>query len=166
MIAGFASFLTDTLVWTGALIALVLVLRRPVARLFGPGMSYALWLLPLLRFALPPIPLPAAFAPASPVSAFGASVPAMAATGAEVITVTIAAPATPEFVIPWALLLTSAWLLGAVLFLIARWLEYRAMRQRLLSGAVEVDRDMADDIRAEVLKELDHTIADMEKDAG
>ena len=36
MIAGFASFLTDTLVWTGALIALVLVLRRPVARVFGP----------------------------------------------------------------------------------------------------------------------------------
>ena len=161
MIAGFASFLTDTLVWTGVLIALVLVLRRPVARVFGPGMAYALWLLPLLRFALPPIPLPAAFAPAD-----AASVPAMAATGAEVITVTIAAPATPEFVIPWALLLTSAWLLGAVLFLIARWLEYRAMRQRLLSGAVEVDRDMADDIRAEVLKELDHTIADMEKDAG
>ena len=75
MIAGFASFLTDTLVWTGVLIAAVLVLRRPVARLFGPGMSYAQWLLPLLRFALPPIPLPAAFAPA-PV----ASVPAAAAT--------------------------------------------------------------------------------------
>ena len=64
-----ARFLTETLVWTGALIALVLVLRRPVARAFGPGMSYALWLLPLLRFALPPIPLPAAFAPAAPVSA-------------------------------------------------------------------------------------------------
>ena len=133
MIAGFASFLTDTLVWTGVLIAAVLVLRRPVARVFGAGMSYALWLLPLLRFALPPIPLPAAFAPAA-----AASVPA--AAGAEVITVTIAAPAAPEFVVPWALLLTSAWLLGALLFLIARWLEYRAMRVRLLSGAVEVDR--------------------------
>ena len=133
MIAGFASFLTDTLVWTGVLIALVLVLRRPVARLFGPGMSYALWLLPLLRFALPPIPLPAAFAPAA-----ADSVPAVA--GAEVVTITVAAPAAPEFVVPWALLLTTAWLLGAVLFLVARWLEYKAMRQRLLSGAVEVDR--------------------------
>ncbi|QGN53829.1 M56 family metallopeptidase [Novosphingobium sp. Gsoil 351] len=132
MIAGFASFLTDTLVWTGVLIAAVLVLRRPVARAFGPGMSYALWLLPLLRFALPPIPLPAGFAPAAP-----ASVPA--AAGAEVITVTLATPATPEVVIPWALLLTIAWLLGAVLFLVARWLEYRAMRRRLLTGAVEVD---------------------------
>ena len=127
MIAGFASFLTDTPVWTGVLIAAVLVLRRPVARAFGPGMSYALWL-------LPPIPLPVAFAPAA-----AASVPAAAATGAEVVTVTVAAPATPEFVIPWALLLTSAWLLGAVLFLIARRLEYRAMRVRLLCGAVEVE---------------------------
>ena len=133
MIAGFASFLTDTLVWTGALIALVLVLRRPVARVFGASISYALWLLPLLRFALPPIPLPAAFAPA-----VAASVPA--AAGAEVITITVAAPAAPEFIVPWALLLTTAWLLGAVLFLVARWLEYRAMRRRLLSGAVEVDR--------------------------
>ena len=133
MIASFASFLTDTLVWTGALIALVLVLRHPVARAFGAGMAYALWLLPLLRFALPPIPLPAAFAPVP-----AASVPA--AAGAEVVTITFAAPATPEFVIPWALLLTSAWLLGAALFLIARWLEYRAMRVRLLTGAVEVDR--------------------------
>ena len=138
MIAGFASFLTDTLVWTGVLIAAVLVLRRPVARVFGPGLAYALWLLPLLRFALPPIPLPAAFAPAAPVSAFGASVPA--AAGAELITVTVAAPVGPEFAVPWGLLLTSAWLLGAVLFLIARWLEYRAMRVRLLCGAVEVDR--------------------------
>src|SRR6478672_213826 len=104
MIAGFASFLTDTLVWTGVLIAAVLVLRRPVARVFGPGMSYALWLLPLLRFALPPIPLPAGFAPAA-----DASVPA--AAGAEVVTVTIAAPENPSIAIPWALLLTSAWLI-------------------------------------------------------
>ncbi len=30
-------FLFDTLLWTGALIALVMVLRRPVARHFGAG---------------------------------------------------------------------------------------------------------------------------------
>ena len=107
-------------------------------------MSYVLWLVPLLRFALPPIPLPAAFAPAAAVSAIGASVPAAVATGTEVITVTVAAPATPEFVIPWALLLTTAWLLGAV----------------------EVESRHGRRLRAEVLKELDHTIADMEKDAG
>ena len=48
------SWLVDTLVTTAALIALVLVLRRPVARMFGPGLAYALWILPLLRLALPP----------------------------------------------------------------------------------------------------------------
>lgn len=133
MIAAFASFLTDTLVWTGALIVLVLVLRRPVARLFGPGMSYALWLLPLLRFALPPIPLPAGLAPAAP-----ASVPAAAA--AEVVTVTVVAPTAQGLDVPWVLLLTSAWLIGAVLFLVARGLEYRTMRRRLLAGAITVDR--------------------------
>ncbi|HOB15298.1 MAG TPA: M56 family metallopeptidase, partial [Novosphingobium sp.] len=58
------TWLVDTLIATGALIALVLVLRRPVARWFGPGMAYALWALPLLRLVLPPLMLPAA--PASP----------------------------------------------------------------------------------------------------
>ena len=43
------SWLIDTFVVTAALIALVLVIRRPVARAFGPGMAYALWALPLLR---------------------------------------------------------------------------------------------------------------------
>ena len=49
----------DTFAYTGVLIALVLVARRPVARHFGPQLAYALWLLPLLRLVLPPITLPA-----------------------------------------------------------------------------------------------------------
>ena len=138
MIASFAAFMTDTLVWTGVLIAAVLGLRRPVARTFGAGMAYALWLLPLLRFALPPILLPASLAPVAAGSDLGASV--AAAAGSPPIAAALSAPAVSGFVIPWALLLTSAWLIGATLFLIARWLEYRAMRARLLDGAVEVDR--------------------------
>ena len=34
-------FLFDTLVWTGALIVLALLLRRPVARHLGAGAAYA-----------------------------------------------------------------------------------------------------------------------------
>ena len=60
------SWLFDTLVWTAALIALVLVLRRPVARMFGPHLAYALWLLPMLRLLFPPITLPAWMAPVKP----------------------------------------------------------------------------------------------------
>ncbi|HUQ12894.1 MAG TPA: M56 family metallopeptidase [Novosphingobium sp.] len=126
------SWLLDTLIWSGALIALVLVLRRPVARAFGPGVAYALWALPFLRLVLPPLVLPAGFAPAA-----AASVPA--AAGAEVMTITVAAPAEPALVLPWGLLLVSAWLAGAALFLVARWIEYRAMRRALLAGAVTVD---------------------------
>ena len=43
----------------GVLIVLVLCVRGTVARHFGPRAAYALWLLPLLRLALPPIPIPA-----------------------------------------------------------------------------------------------------------
>ena len=38
--------------------ALVLVLRRPVARWLGAGAAYALWALPVLRLVLPPVTLP------------------------------------------------------------------------------------------------------------
>ncbi len=40
----------------GVLTLLVLVIRRPFARRFGAKAAYALWLLPLIRFALPPLP--------------------------------------------------------------------------------------------------------------
>ena len=58
-LAALSDWAVDTAIWTGALIVAVLLLRRPVARLFGPRVAYALWLLPLMRFVLPPIVLPA-----------------------------------------------------------------------------------------------------------
>ena len=67
------TWLLDTLVWTGALIALVLVLRRPVARQFGPRTAYALWILPLLRLILPPLVLPAPAVETVPAASVAAS---------------------------------------------------------------------------------------------
>ena len=57
------AWLTDTLLYTGLLIAAVLVVRRPFSRWFGPQFAYALWALPALRLLLPPIELPAEMAP-------------------------------------------------------------------------------------------------------
>lgn len=121
-------WLIDTLVWSGLLIAVVLVLRRPVARLFGAGIAYALWLLPLLRLFMPPLVLPTA-APArvAPVQS------------SEIVTLTLAEPVVPALMLPWELLLSAAWLGGAALFLIARVIEYRQMRERLLAQALTVD---------------------------
>jgi len=46
----------ETFVATTLLMLLVLAIRAPVRRTFGPGVGYALWLLPVLRMLLPPLP--------------------------------------------------------------------------------------------------------------
>ena len=56
-------WLLDTLLYTGLLIGLVLALRRPAGKWFGPQLAYTLWALPFLRLLLPPIVLPASLAP-------------------------------------------------------------------------------------------------------
>jgi len=56
-------WLFDTLLWTAALIGLVLLIRRPVARWLGPQTAYALWAIPAIRLILPPLQLPSWLAP-------------------------------------------------------------------------------------------------------
>lgn len=46
-------WLIDTLIATSLLMALVLLIRRPVARHFGPRLTYALWLIPVARLFIP-----------------------------------------------------------------------------------------------------------------
>lgn len=55
-LSGLAGWLVDTLLATSLLVALVLLVRRPVARLCGPRLAYALWALPAARLILPPLP--------------------------------------------------------------------------------------------------------------
>jgi bla regulator protein BlaR1 len=120
------SWLIDTLVTTGALIVLVLLLRRPVSRHFGPGMAYALWGLPLLRLFLPPLVLPAA-----PVQV-AASEAVMVSGGLA----NAAVATTPTLSFAWVEpLLIGLWLAGAVGFLVWRLLGYRALRSELLASA-------------------------------
>lgn len=128
-------WLTDTLVTTGALIALVLLIRRPVSRHFGPGMAYALWGLPLLRLFLPPLVLPAAPVP----------VP-VAASEVVVVTDAAAAAAPPALSFTWVEpLMIGLWLAGAVGFLVWRALGYHALRRELLADARPVGQ--VEDIR-------------------
>ena len=46
----------DTLITTAVLVLLVLIVRKPFARHFGPRLTYALWAVPALRLVLPPLP--------------------------------------------------------------------------------------------------------------
>ncbi|MCC6926925.1 M56 family metallopeptidase [Novosphingobium sp.] len=118
------TWLLDTALYTGALIALVLVLRRPVARYFGPGLAYALWALPLLRLVLPPLVLPAdPVALVEPVSGVVVELVPAATT-----------PPAPAWIDP-APVIQAVWLAGALAFLLWRVWSYRAMRRTLLAQA-------------------------------
>jgi beta-lactamase regulating signal transducer with metallopeptidase domain len=137
-------FLLDTLVWTGALIGVALLLRRPVAKYLGAGAAYALWFLPLIRMLFPPVTLPAWMRP--DLSGGGDA-------GSEVIAADLAfAPSAEsgfsysEFVSPAGTapldtpidLLTPlviVWLVGAAIFMGRRFWLYGELRRELLEDA-------------------------------
>ncbi|MGN3973419.1 M56 family metallopeptidase [Tsuneonella sp. SYSU-LHT278] len=130
------TWLLDTLVWTGALITLVLFLRRPMARHFGARTAYALWLLPGIRLIMPPLVLPAPdpvtiTLPARDLELVAAmDVPAQTAAGYQ--------PAIGVME-EWSPLietgLVAIWLAGAAIYIALRLAAYRRLRIELLSGA-------------------------------
>lgn len=130
-------WLVHTLAWTAALIALVLVLRRPVARFFGPQAAYALWLLPMLRLVVPPIELPAWLAP-TPEPA--EPVPGAFAVPVELADVPPVAELPPVVSDPvdWAAVLLAVWLIGTAVFLVRRFALYFRMRDEMLADATPV----------------------------
>ena len=150
--AGWDGFLFDTLMWTGALIALVLLLRRPVARHFGAGAAYALWFLPLARLILPPVTLPGWMRPAlsdtAPV-ADTATAAALVSEGAEALGQgemgATLAPVPMDSPIDLLSPLVVLWLVGAAIFMGRRFWLYAQLRRELLENARPVGE--VDDIR-------------------
>ncbi|WP_239805472.1 M56 family metallopeptidase [Croceicoccus hydrothermalis] len=135
-------FLFDTWLATGVLIAVVLLIRRPMAHLFGARLAYALWLLPALRFLMPPIVLPAWLAPERQVPLFAQKAPPVhpsivdADTGTASFADAAVQSGTGGDIL--GLVAMAVWLGGAVVFCVWRMRNYRAMRARLLGGAVPV----------------------------
>lgn len=124
------AWLTGTLLYTGLLIAIVLLVRRPAARFFGPRLAYALWALPALRLVLPPIELPASMAPQQAQLSDQALLALAMAAGSSPAA---APPPTPLW--ERADLWLALWLVGAALFLAWRIAGYRRMRRELLAEA-------------------------------
>ncbi|MEM8695412.1 MAG: M56 family metallopeptidase [Pseudomonadota bacterium] len=102
----------DTLVATALLMAVVLLVRIPVTRWFGPRVAYALWLLPAARFFMPAITrtievsVPAA--PADPALTLSREQLAALAEST--------GPADPD----WTVAVITAWLAGAALLFLWR----------------------------------------------
>lgn len=127
-------YLIETLVWTGILIALVLLVRRPVAQILGAGAAYTLWLLPVARLVLPPLVLPAWLAPEreQALAPMEAPAPAMV-DGTALWSVSSPGMATSAPMIGWTDLLIGIWLIGAAVFLARRYSLYFRMRRAILA---------------------------------
>ena len=65
----FANWLFEALIASTLLMVVVLALRAPVRRVFGPDIAYTLWALPVLRLAMPPLPASWREVAAAPIGA-------------------------------------------------------------------------------------------------
>lgn len=128
-------WLVGTLIASSMLMAVVLLVREPARRLFGPAVAYALWLLPATRMMLPSFTqtvertIPASVAPAvrlaPPVEMPATADPAMRV----------------DFIASlggWPTLLILLWASGAAVMLVRGLLIYRAQRRAILADGVQL----------------------------
>ncbi len=113
------------LAWASVLMLAVLLVRRPFARIFGAGPAYALWLLPLLRLVMPPLP------------AWPADVPNLLPSQTVILWAEeTAAPMSPDGGPgQWVPILLAIWALGAAVLLAWQWLAYRHFLAALSASA-------------------------------
>ncbi|MGH6696617.1 M56 family metallopeptidase [Sphingopyxis sp.] len=124
----------DTLVTTGILVLLILIVRKPFARHFGPRLTYALWAVPALRLVLPPLPFadPVVVAP-EPAAEMAVMVP---------VGLPVAAPAATEPF--WSLadlipLAFALWAAGMIAVLVTAMVSHQRFRRAVLGEAVELE---------------------------
>ncbi|SDA31255.1 M56 family metallopeptidase [Sphingomonas sp. NFR15] len=126
----------EALAGSAVLMALVMAIRGPVRRAFGPDVAYALWALPVLRLCLPPLP--------EMVSRSVRHVAALpVAQASEPVTILLAAPARAaarsvgwDAFVP---VVAAVWLVGALGF--AGWhvFAHRRFCRDLLDGAAPLE---------------------------
>jgi bla regulator protein BlaR1 len=130
--AAVAGWLVEALVASTVLMGLVLLLRTPVRRAFGPDVAYALWALPLLRLLLPPLPAEWREMAAAPIGA-----------ASETITIYVVQPlsgaaiaAPAESALPLGLIIAAAWAVGAAAFLIWHATQHLRFCRRMLQHQI------------------------------
>ncbi|NNC73250.1 MAG: hypothetical protein HKN78_10305 [Sphingomonadaceae bacterium] len=120
-------WLSDTLIATSLLIALVLVIRPPVARFFGARIAYALWLIPAARFFMPAIER-TVVVPTTPANG-----------GADIGPGSVWAAMAPiDAPIDWTPLILTIWLGGALALFLWRMATYAQEREDILAEAKDV----------------------------
>lgn len=121
------AWLTDTLIATSILMALVMIVREPVRRMFGAGVAYALWLLPAARLIMPT--LTTTVERAAPAVSLDA---APVVLGAVPAAMPVADPIDLQGIVLWL------WLSVAAVLLIRGLHNYRRQRRAVLVDAVQI----------------------------
>ncbi|WP_294092741.1 M56 family metallopeptidase [Sphingomonas sp.] len=142
MSAGLSGWAIETIVATTLLMLLVLAVRAPVRKAFGPYMAYALWLLPVLRMLMPPLPASWTEQAAAPVAAASDVIAYYVVEPIASISDTPVTAATASS-INWLLIAGIAWAAGALLFLGYHLISHTRYCRNLLRAA-RVDRTVAE----------------------
>ena len=128
-------WLVETMVASSLLMALVMMIRRPLARWLGAGAAYMLWVLPFARMVLPA--LPDQVADPSPLhqAMDQSGLPAMLAMPTAAQT-TVASPA-----LPWLELAIALWLTGTAIFMAVQIIGYVRFRRLIVKDATPVGQE-------------------------
>lgn len=133
----FIGWSIETFVASTLLMLLVLAIRGPVRRAFGAHIAYALWLLPVLRMLMPPLPQGWREQAAAPVAA-----------ASDIVAIYVVEPlggapsAGAEGSFGWLMALGLLWIAGALIFLAWHLIAHSRHCARLLRAA-RVDRTVA-----------------------
>ncbi len=130
-------WLLDTFLVTSAMMAIILIIRSHVARIFGPVVAYALWLLPALRLLMPSLSMPFV-SPEAPSTVFVREILRDAISvndSASAQGTGLSVPVQPVATIDYVFIAMTIWLgIGALLFVI-QMIRYNWMREGLLADA-------------------------------
>lgn len=136
----------ETFVATTLLMLLVLAVRKPVSRHFGPNIAYALWALPVLRLALPPLPESWRASAETPVAAASEVItyymvdPVTVPEAAAAASTTVPIEAAP---FDWLPVIAAIWAVGALAFLVYHLIAHGRFCARLLRRA-KIERTVAE----------------------
>jgi beta-lactamase regulating signal transducer with metallopeptidase domain len=125
----------EALAASTVLMALVLAVRGPARRAFGAELAYALWVLPVLRLLLPPLPSDWNPYVAAPLAGVGERAMVLIAPTGPVDSATAVPVAASSQAATW---LTMLWGAGAVAILLWQSLHYLLFRARVLRDAQPV----------------------------
>jgi beta-lactamase regulating signal transducer with metallopeptidase domain len=134
MSAGLLGWAIEALIASAALMGAALALRGPVRRAFGPHAAYALWLLPVLRLALPPLPQGWRESIATPLSRASETVTVLVIDPVSAPVAGTAATAPVVHHPSLGPVMVLLWAAGAAAFLLWHMIDHARFRRRILKA--------------------------------